>query len=64
MAGYSILCNRPLHYSLADNRSKEAFLELIQDWRGILVSDYYGTYKKWETHNKANAADAKSRAAD
>ena len=28
-------------------RENEAFLELIQDWSGILVSDNYGTYKKW-----------------
>ncbi len=24
-----------------------AFLELIQDWEGILVSDNYGVYAKW-----------------
>jgi len=35
------------YFMIHKNRSKEAFLELIQDWRGILVSDYYGTYKKW-----------------
>jgi len=29
------------------NRSKIAFLELIQDWEGILVSDNYGVYAKW-----------------
>ena len=29
------------------NRSKEAFLSLIDDWTGILVSDGYGVYKKW-----------------
>ena len=29
------------------NRSKEAFLALIDDWTGILVSDGYGVYKKW-----------------
>ncbi len=28
-------------------RSKEAFLELIQQWRGILVSDNYGVYINW-----------------
>jgi len=35
------------YFMIHKNRSKEAFAELIQDWRGILVSDYYGTYKKW-----------------
>ncbi len=29
------------------NRSKKAFLELIDDWNGILVSDNYGVYVKW-----------------
>ena len=29
------------------NRSKEAFLSLIKDWEGILVSDGYGVYRKW-----------------
>ena len=35
------------YFMIHQNRSKEAFLELIQDWRGILISDNYGTYKKW-----------------
>lgn len=29
------------------NRSKEAFMALIDDWKGILVSDNYGAYVKW-----------------
>jgi transposase len=29
------------------NRSKEAFMALIEDWKGILVSDNYGVYVKW-----------------
>ncbi len=35
------------YFMIHKNRSKEAFLELIQDWAGILVSDNYGTYVKW-----------------
>jgi transposase len=35
------------YFMIHKNRSKEAFLELIQDWTGILVSDNYGTYVKW-----------------
>lgn len=35
------------YFMIHKNRSKEAFLELIQDWEGILVSDNYGTYVKW-----------------
>jgi transposase len=29
------------------NRSKDAFMALIDDWKGILVSDNYGVYVKW-----------------
>ena len=29
------------------NRSKDAFMALIEDWKGILVSDNYGVYVKW-----------------
>ena len=35
------------YFMIHKNRSKEAFLELIQDWEGILVSDNYGVYQKW-----------------
>jgi transposase len=35
------------YFMIHPNRSKEAFLELIQDWTGILISDNYGTYVKW-----------------
>lgn len=35
-------------FKIHNNRSKEAFEALIDDWKGILVSDDYGTYKKWE----------------
>ncbi|MCP3889867.1 MAG: IS66 family transposase [Desulfobulbaceae bacterium] len=34
-------------FMIHQNRSKAAFLELIQDWEGILVSDNYGVYAKW-----------------
>jgi transposase len=35
------------YFMIHKNRSRQAFLDLIQDWQGILVSDNYGTYKKW-----------------
>jgi len=35
------------YFMIHNNRSKEAFLELIHDWTGILISDNYGTYVKW-----------------
>jgi transposase len=34
-------------FMIHPNRSAKAFKELIQDWRGILVSDGYGVYVKW-----------------
>jgi transposase len=34
-------------YLIHPNRSKEAFLALIEDWQGILVSDGYGVYQNW-----------------
>jgi transposase len=34
-------------YRIDPNRSKRAFKELIEDWRGILVSDSYGLYRNW-----------------
>lgn len=34
-------------FKIHENRSKEAFKSLIEDWNGILVSDGYGVYKKW-----------------
>jgi transposase len=34
-------------YRIDPNRSKAAFLALIADWGGILVSDGYGVYQSW-----------------
>ncbi len=34
-------------FMIHPHRSKEALLELIDDWKGILVSDNYGVYRKW-----------------
>jgi transposase len=34
-------------YRIDPKRSKQAFLRLIDDWDGILVSDSYGLYRKW-----------------
>ncbi len=35
------------YFMIHKNRSKVAFLALVQDWEGILVSDNYGVYTKW-----------------
>lgn len=34
-------------FMIHPRRSKAAFEELIKDWRGILISDDYGVYRKW-----------------
>lgn len=34
-------------YRIDPHRSKEAFQGLIDDWKGILVSDGYGVYQNW-----------------
>lgn len=35
------------YYMVHNHRSKKAFLELVDDWKGILVSDNYGLYTGW-----------------
>jgi transposase len=35
------------YYRIDPHRSKDAFLALIDDWKGILVSDGYGVYQDW-----------------
>lgn len=41
------------YFMIHQNRSKKAFEELIADWRGVLISDGYGVYKKWINHRQA-----------
>ena len=44
-----LLCNmKAAFFMLHPARSKEAFASLVANWRGILVSDDYGTYVTWE----------------
>jgi len=35
------------YFQIHPNRSKAAFVQLIGDWTGILVSDGYGVYQSW-----------------
>ena len=35
------------YYRIDPHRSKEAFWALIEEWKGILVSDGYGVYQDW-----------------
>ena len=34
-------------FMIHPNRSKEAFNQLVEDWKGILISDNYGVYVNW-----------------
>ncbi|MBF0507498.1 MAG: IS66 family transposase [Deltaproteobacteria bacterium] len=35
------------YFMVQKHRAKEAFLSLIKEWTGILVSDNYGVYRNW-----------------
>jgi hypothetical protein len=54
------------YFMIHRNRSKEAFLELIQGWKGILISNNYGTYVKWVNLRQACLAhlDPQSKVSD
>jgi len=49
-------------FMIHPNRSKEAFLQLIDDWKGILISDHYGVYVKWINKRQACLAHLIRRA--
>jgi len=40
-------------FMIHPNRSKQAFFQLIEDWKGILISDHYGVYVKWVNKRQA-----------
>jgi transposase len=44
---WAMVNERVAYYRIDPHRSKQAFEQLIQDWRGILISDSYGCYTKW-----------------
>ena len=39
-------------FMIHPNRSKEAFSQLVEDWKGILISDNYGVYVNWINHRQ------------
>jgi hypothetical protein len=45
---WAMVNERVAFYRIDPHRSKEAFEQLVQDWDGILVSDGYGLYRKWD----------------
>jgi transposase len=47
------MVNRNVCYFMVHpNRSQKAFQALIEDWKGILISDDYGVYKNWVNHRQ------------
>lgn len=44
---WAMVNHQVAYYRIDPKRSKRAFEDLIEDWRGILVSDSYGLYCNW-----------------
>jgi transposase len=44
---WAMVNDRAAFYRIDPHRSKEAFQALIDDWKGILISDGYGVYQHW-----------------
>ena len=44
---WAMVNDRVAFYRIDPHRSKKAFEALIEDWRGILISDSYGLYRSW-----------------
>jgi transposase len=51
-------------FMIHPNRSREAFLALVKDWTGILVSDGYGVYRKWVRQRQTCLAHLIRKATD
>lgn len=44
---WAMVNDRVAFYRIDPRRSKQAFQSLIEDWKGILISDGYGVYQNW-----------------
>ena len=44
---WAMVNSRVAFFKIHKERSKKAFLALIKDWQGILISDGYNVYQKW-----------------
>jgi transposase len=44
---WAMVNSRVAFFKIHQERSKKAFLALIENWRGILISDGYNVYQKW-----------------
>lgn len=58
-----VMCNESFaFFKIEEHRSKKAFLVVIGKWRGVLISDDYGTYVKWENGRQTCLAHLKRAA--
>ncbi len=58
-----VMCNKSFSFfKIDEHRSKEAFFAVIGPWRGVLISDDYGTYVKWENGRQTCLAHLKRAA--
>lgn len=58
-----LMCNESFAYfKIEEHRSKEAFFVVIGPWRGVLISDDYSTYVKWENGRQTCLAHLKRAA--
>ncbi len=44
---WTMVNSKVAFFKIHKERSKKAFLALIEDWKGILISDGYNVYQKW-----------------
>lgn len=44
---WAMVNSKVAFFKIHQQRSKKAFLALIENWRGILISDGYNVYQKW-----------------
>lgn len=61
---WAMVSNSVSFYLIHKHRSKQAFLELVDDWKGILVSDNYGLYTSWINRRQSCLAHYIRRARD
>ena len=50
---WTMVSDKVSFYLIHNHRSKQAFLELVEGWNGILVSDNYGLYTNWVNHRQS-----------
>lgn len=61
---WAMVSNTVSFYMIHKHRSKEAFLELVDTWKGILVSDNYSLYTSWINRRQSCLAHYIRRARD